>query len=441
MKVNLSEMRKISRRLWETLRSSDDRDNVFYILSLMLIQLLSFSNENKKKYFQSNKDFFYLMRLNENLDKEVNSLLSHFKSVNPLMDMLVKRSDFTEIGRTKESRNKIIKGFLDILTDIQKNVEVRKIPESMRVLLKQLKQYYLWKNAGEIDKEEIDGHSGNMLFRFSNNRENQEIYNPVISKSDIMYEIPSVLESGEMKSVKIYGNMCFDDEFTVFLFLDNFFKDCIEMDFCIKKKSFLDEPILDGNGKLKKFDLIAALPILYFDDNPDRKKMKRLQELLTVKVGNLNEYKNLIYSFLLSSLKEDGILNMIVPYSFLTAGDSDLRRYLVENDILYHIENLPMNVFTGKAVDAAFVSINMNKSREIKDMTVFRFDKESKKRLVSNQKIAENGFNLSVSQYISSTPPVPKENAADLLDRLDKINSEIRSRIYDLTILTEKTKP
>jgi hypothetical protein len=432
MKTNLTELRKISRRLWETLRSSDDCNNVFYILSLMLIQHLSLSNENKKIYFKTHKDFFQLMRPSENLDKEVNEILEHFTKVNSALQTLVKRADFTKIGRTQESRNRIIRQFVVMLTEIQKEIELREIPSSMRVLTSHLKHYYFWNNEASLSEIELDSRAEKLLFQFWSGRENQEIYNPHLLCGEIMDDMPDSFRIEKAESISIYGSNSTSSEFAIFMMLDGFFCNKPAVEFHIRNQTFYDAPFLDSNKLLKKFDLITTLPILFMNENPDIKKLRKLQNILTVKIGNTLDFKDFIFSFLLSSLKDDGVLNMIIPYSFLTAEKYDLRKYLVENDMILHVENLPMNVFTGKSVDAAFVSVYKNKSSEMKGKTAFRAGIGGKAKLVQNKKISDNNYNLSVNQYITDAPILTNEKLEEIFERLDKINSEIRSRIYDL---------
>lgn len=398
----------------------------------MLIQYLSLSNERKKLYFKTNKDFFQLLRPSDNLDIEVNDILMHFAKVNPDIKLLVECSDFTKIERTQEKRNKTIRQFIEILTEIQKGVEVRKISSSMSYLTENLKNYYLWNRIKIAKGEDIDYRSKKLMFQFNNGKKHQNIYNPDFFKGGIINDFQENSKIKAFESLDIYGNNYANDEFTLFLMLNRLFRDKTEIKFHLEKQSFFNAPFLDLHKHLKKFDLIVALPILYSYNNKDRKKMKKIQNLLTIKVGDISDFKDFVFSFLLSSMNEDGVLNMIVPYSFLTTGKNDIRKYLVENDMLLHVENLPMNVLTGKSVDAAFISVYKTKSSEMKGKIAFRAGREGRVRLIPNQKIIDNNFNFSVAQYVSYTPILSNENLNDILNKLDRINSQISSRIYDI---------
>lgn len=440
MKTNLSELRRASRRLWNELRASDEPENVFYILSLMLIQHLSFSNELKRSYFRNNMDFFGLMLKKSRLDEEVNGILKNFSIVNPSLALLTKRTDFRKIGRTQERRDKAISSLMMILTDMQKRIEVRRINESMRFLTGKMMEYYFWAKKSNDGEREIKQSVKKLLFSFSNAKSSQCIYLPSAGNGEGLEGIDSLLCGEKGGKINLFGSSCQSDDFAVFVLLQYFFSQSCSFEATLRSKTCFEEPFADEAGKLMKFDMIVAMPERKIPTQRERKLMKQAEGLLTVKLGNENDRTDFFLSFMLSSLNDDGVLNMIVPYSFLTSEENSVRKYLVDNDLLFHVENLPLNVFTGESFPAAFISIRMKKSDEIRGMTVFRAGREGKNKLVSNKKIADNRYNLSVSRYVSPSVPVQRGDVKTILDRLDRISSEIRSRIYDLGFLTDDEK-
>lgn len=440
MKTNLSELRRASRKLWNELRASDDPENVFYILSLMLIQHLSFSNEMKKNYFRNNRDFFGLMLRKTRLDEEVNGILKNFSAVNPSLALLTKRTDFRKIGRTQERRDNSISSFLKILTEVQKQIEVRRMDESMRFLTGKMMEYYFWAKKSNGGEREMEQSVKRLLFSFSNGKSSQSIYLPFSGSGEILNGLDSLLCGERGGKIDLHGSSCRSDDFAVFVLLESFFSKGCAFETSMRSKSFLEEPFTDDAGKLRKFDMIVAMPERKVPTQRERRLMKQTEDLLTVKLGRENDWINFFLSFMLSSLNDDGVLNMIVPYSFLTSEENSVRKYLVDNDLLFHVENLPMNAFTGKSFSSAFISLRMKKSEEIRGMTAFRAGREGRNKLVSSKKIADNRYNLSVSRYVPPSLPVHRENVKGLLERLDRINSEIRSRIYDLSVLTEDSE-
>ena len=140
---------------------------------------------------------------------------------------------------------------------------------------------------------------------------------------------------------------------------------------------------------------------------------------------------------MIASLNADGVMGVVVPHGVLFRGASEMeiRKGILDNDLLEAVIGLPPKLFYGTGIPAAMLIINKKKSKDRKNKIIFingelefeegknqnrlreqdikkilsKFDNfEDTKRyskVVSMNEIKENKYNLNVRRYADTLPP------------------------------------
>lgn len=169
----------------------------------------------------------------------------------------------------------------------------------------------------------------------------------------------------------------------------------------------------------EKFDLIVADPPFN----------ARLQYPIPGKFGLIKTYEHFFIENGLEDLTVDGKLIAVIPNGFLSRGGSEynLRKFLVQNDLLEMVISFPGGLFTVTGIPFCVLVINKNKKekdvvqfisadnfierkspreKKINDKELFSFISKGKEtdkfRIVSNNEIAhdQNDYDLSVRRYL-----------------------------------------
>jgi len=182
-----------------------------------------------------------------------------------------------------------------------------------------------------------------------------------------------------------------------------------------------EESVESWNSWNLKFDLITATALLGKQTG---------YEDFESKYSNILESNQTIKSFAshfiikgIDALTEKGILIALVyPTIIYNNEELNMRKHLIEKDLLEMVIQLPSNFINDKNVPAVILVINMNKQNKgfVKFVNAQNYVDNSIKRkllleemvkdidrnevfenirIVNNDKIVENGFNLNVSRY------------------------------------------
>ena len=179
---------------------------------------------------------------------------------------------------------------------------------------------------------------------------------------------------------------------------------------------------------------------------------------------------------------ENGHMATVIPHGVLFRnGDQEYRQYLIENDMVEAVIGLPENLFEGTGIPSAILVLNNNKPPEREGEVMFfnadhedRFyrdtgsdrsvlinsipdgqlasevddpdgiaeikqrytewgDEERVCRVVSNEEIAENEYNMNIALYVDTTEPQEDISVADTLSSIQGLESEYESLNTQLT--------
>jgi type I restriction enzyme M protein len=205
----------------------------------------------------------------------------------------------------------------------------------------------------------------------------------------------------------------------------------------IRKGDTIGDPQHTKNGELMSFDRVLANPPFSLSkwgkDKADNDPYGRFPYGTPPKdTGDLAFVQHMI-----ASLNADGVMGVVVPHGVLFRGSSenDIRKGILEDDLLEAVIGLPEGLFYGTGIPAALLIINKKKPSGHKNKVIFinaeleyqegknqnilrpediakivdTFNeaKELKRysKVATLNEIRENDYNLNISRYADTSPP------------------------------------
>ncbi len=215
----------------------------------------------------------------------------------------------------------------------------------------------------------------------------------------------------------------------------------------IRKGDTLGSPQHVENGELIRFDRVIANPPFSLKkwgrNDAETDGYGRYRFGLPPKdAGDLAFVQHMI-----ASLNNEGIMGVVVPHGVLFRGGSEgeIRKGILESDLLEAVIGLPSSLFYGTGIPAALLIINKQKNVEKKGKIIFInaeldyqegknqnvlrdldiekilscFDsyQEIKRfsRIISLEEIRENDHNLNIRRYADTSPPPEKFDMKGIL--------------------------
>lgn len=205
----------------------------------------------------------------------------------------------------------------------------------------------------------------------------------------------------------------------------------------IRKGDTIRNPQHTKGGELMTFDRVIANPPFSLD------KWGR-EDVLEDPWGRFKyglppqSYGDLAFvQHMIASLNGEGVCGVVMPHGILFRGSSekDIRKGMIDADILEAVIGLPSNLFYGAGIPACILIINKKKPSKRKNKVLFinselefeegknqnklreqdiqkivtTFDKyeELKRysRVVEIKEIKENDYNLNIRRYADTSPP------------------------------------
>ena len=205
----------------------------------------------------------------------------------------------------------------------------------------------------------------------------------------------------------------------------------------IRKGDTLRDPQHTQQGELMTFDRVIANPPFslkkWGKDEADNDAFGRFPYGTPPKdAGDLAFIQHMI-----ASVNAEGMMGVVVPHGVLFRGSSEkeIRKGILEDDLLEAVIGLPSSLFYGTGIPAALLIINKNKAPERRNKVIFinseleyeegknqnklrdsdiatilnTFDNyEDIKRyskVVDIEEIRENDHNLNIRRYADTSPP------------------------------------
>jgi type I restriction enzyme M protein len=205
----------------------------------------------------------------------------------------------------------------------------------------------------------------------------------------------------------------------------------------IRKGDTIRDPAHTEGGRLMLFDRVLANPPFslakWGKEEADSDAFGRFPYGTPPKdTGDLAFVQHMI-----ATLKSDGRMGVVVPHGVLFRGASEkeIRKGILENDLLEAVIGLPPALFYGTGIPAALLIVNRNKDVQRKNKIIFingELDYEEGKnqnklrdsdiekilatfdsyedvkryaKVVSLDEIRENDYNLNIRRYADTSPP------------------------------------
>jgi len=204
------------------------------------------------------------------------------------------------------------------------------------------------------------------------------------------------------------------------------------------------ESAISGFGRVAKVDMLGSKKYDTVISNPPYSQSW---------IPQMDEFAFILDG--LYSLNEFGTAAFILPHGVLFRGqaEGDIRRKLIDNNLLDAVIGLPSNLFTNTSIPACILVFKKNRANKdvlfidaqkdfVKNknknvMTAEQVEKVIKaykeradiERYSSNisvSTILDKGYNLNIPRYIDSFEPEEIPDAVQLAKELNKINRESR---------------
>ncbi len=205
----------------------------------------------------------------------------------------------------------------------------------------------------------------------------------------------------------------------------------------IRKGDTLGDPQHVENGEIMRFDRVIANPPFSLKnwgrDLAENDGYGRYRFGVPPKdAGDLAFVQHMI-----ASLNNEGVMGVVIPHGVLFRGstEADIRKGILESDLLEAVIGLPSALFYGTPIPAALLIINKNKTDKQKGKVLIinaELDYEEGKkqnilgekniakilscydsyndikrfsRVITLEEIRENDYNLNLKRYVDPSPP------------------------------------
>ena len=287
----------------------------------------------------------------------------------------------------------------------------------------------------------------NLLVRLIKPKSKMRVYDPTCGSGGMLIQSRNYLiENGENpRNISLFGQEMNQGTWAICK-MNMFLHSVFNAD--IKKGDTIRDPKHLKSGELMTFDRVIANPPFslakWGKEEADNDSFGRFPYGTPPKdTGDLAFVQHMI-----ASLNADGVMGVVVPHGVLFRGASEkeIRKGILDNDLLEAVIGLPPKLFYGTGIPAAMLIINKKKSKDKKNKIIFingelefeegknqnrlreqdikkilsKFDnfKDDKRysKVVSMDEVKENEYNLNIRRYADTSPPPEKFDTYALLN-------------------------
>jgi type I restriction enzyme M protein len=224
----------------------------------------------------------------------------------------------------------------------------------------------------------------------------------------------------------------------------------------IEKGDTIRDPKLRDGGELMLFDRVIANPPFSLDEwgrgTAERDAFGRFRFGVPPKgKGDLAFVQHMV-----ATLNVHGQMGVVMPHGVLFRGaaEGEIRKGMLEEDLVEAVIGLPTNLFYGTGIPAAILILNKDKkadrkrkvffieaSREFREGSAQNYlreedvlkiakafhafkDVEKYARLVLLEEIEKNDFNLNISRYVETADAVEKVDVAGAIRKLRELEGK-----------------
>jgi type I restriction enzyme M protein len=332
--------------------------------------------------------------------------------------------------RIPESALKALMGVFDRLTLDPAHLSGDMLGSAYEYLLREFAEAS-GKKAGEFFTPR---HVVHLLVKILNPQAGDSICDPACGSAGMLVEAVEAMKAagGKPESLMLYGQE--QNLTTAGIARMNLYLHGLE-DFEIKRGDTFREPkLLDEHGRLRKFDIVIANPPFSLDNWPSATWAKDPHKRALG--GIVPPAKNgdwaWIQHMLATMRDETGRVGVVMPYGTLFRGgrEADMRKHVIENDLLEAVIGLPNNLFYSTTIPVGLLIFRANKRAERRGQVLF-IDARARFKPGKNQNtLSDNDVDAIIATYRSGDNA---DGEGGVSVRLVS-HAEIEANSYDLNI-------
>lgn len=476
-KLTLSQLESYLWKSADILRGSvPASDYKRYILPLLFIKRISDRWDEEKEKKQTHQfevpveaHWKSINNSKKNLGKTINKALNILEKANPTLQGILARTNFADHHRLPLTTLRLL---VDHLSNISLKDENFAEPDLMgkayEYLLKQFAQNE-GKRGGEFYTPREVVH---LMVKLLEPKEGMSICDPTCGTGGMLLECAFHVKAtgGNPKKLILHGQEKNPDAWAMCkmnMLLHGLTHARIELGDTIR------EPKLVENGKLITYDIVIANPPFSLkewgydfatDDPFNRFKYGIPQKSF----GDFAFIQHMI-----AILKPEGKMAVVVPHGVLFRGNSEaqIRKGIVEDDLLEAIIGLPEKLFYNTGIPSAILIINKSKPEERKNKVLFidaskEYEEGRNQNILRNKdinkivqtyksfrhqegyasvatlkEIKHNNYNLNISRYVNTAIENDNYDLATLWEELKKIEQTRAKLLENLEGVIEILKP
>lgn len=384
-------------------------------------------------FISKNAHWNHIKDTKHNIGEELNKAVEEIEETNPILEGVLVSVDFNKKDKISDKKLR------DLISHFGK-YRLRNTDFENPDLMGSAYEYLIKMFADSAGKKGGEFYTPsevvNLLVRLIKPESGMRIYDPTCGSGGMLIQSRQYLieNNDDPRNISLYGQ---EDNLGTWAIckINMFLHSVFNAD--IKKGDTIREPKHLNNGELMTFDRVIANPPFslakWGKEEANNDSFGRFSYGTPPKdTGDLAFVQHMI-----ASLNAKGILGVVVPHGVLFRGASEkeIRKGILEDDLLEAVIGLPSALFYGTGIPAALLIINKKKSIKRKNKVLFingeleyaegknqnklresdiqhimdvynAFDDTRRySKVVDIQFIRENDYNLNIRRYADTSPP------------------------------------
>jgi len=397
-------------------------------------QLAADEDEYDNTFFVPERSRWSVIKdLKHDIGSELNKVTEAIEEYNPSLEGVLVTIDFNIKNKLSDKK------LQDLLSHFSKH-RLRNEDFESSDLLGSAYEYLIKQFADSAGKKGGEFYTPSevvwLLVALLKPTEGMRIYDPTAGSGGMLIQTRNYLlkHGGNAQNLSLYGQEMNLNTWAISK-MNMFLHGVINAD--LRKGDTLGDPQHTSGGELMSFDRVIANPPFslkkWGKDAADADPYGRYPYGTPPKdAGDLAFIQHMI-----ASLNAEGKMGVVVPHGVLFRGSSEkeIRKGILEDDLLEAVIGLPSALFYGTGIPAAFLIINKQKPDERKGKVLFingelEFqdgknqnklrdsdiqhildvydafeDTRRYSKVVDMQDIRENDYNLNIRRYADTSPP------------------------------------